>query len=181
MIDNAMLKRVGIAAGVAIATSFSTLIVLTIISLPASYMMNRIIYHHWGMRLLVGLATVPMSFFIFVALVVLRVLGVWNKVHYFGFFPIANAVSFENSGSIVDFLYSIYLQIINPITYTGDKGEFAKGIENAMNLLPRGSPGAVNEELFEKARQIAGMAGSDWSVAMEDAKRTLLPDPSSKA
>lgn len=163
MIDNAILVRVGTEIGIAFAIGVGIIIGLTILTLPSSYLMNRIIYHHWLMRLFIGLAVVPASFLAFIVILFLRVSGMWDKVHYFGLFPTISAMASNKEDSWVSpFLY-IFNALIYPLTWFGTSGEIAQAVQSSMDLKTPGAPGTVNEDVFEEARTIGGVSDpTEW-------------------
>jgi hypothetical protein len=125
--------------------------------------MNRIIYHDWRMRLLIGLAVVPASFFAFIAILFMRISGTWDRVHYFGLFPAISAMASDKGDSWVSpFLY-IFNSIIYPLTWFGTSADIAQAVQSSMNLKTPGAPGTVNEAVFEEARSLGSVSDpAEW-------------------
>lgn len=163
MIDNAILKQIGTEIGIAFAAGVSIILGLTILTLPSSYLMNRIIYHHWLMRIFIGLAVVPASFFAFFVILFLRISGSWDRVHYFGLFPAVSAMPADKGDSwISPFLY-IFNTFIYPLTWFGTSGEIAQAVQSSMDLKTPGAPGTVIEDVFDEARRLGGVADpAEW-------------------
>jgi len=163
MADNAIFVRIGKEIGIAFATGVGIILALTIITLPSSYLMNRIIYHHWIMRLIIGLAIIPASFIAFIALLFLRVSGTWDKVHYFGLFPAISAMAPDKGDSWLSPFFFIFNALIYPFTWFGTNGEIAQALQSSMDLKTPGAPGTINEDVFEEARKIAGVSDpAEW-------------------
>jgi hypothetical protein len=163
MIDNAILVRVGKELGIAFAIGVSTILGLTIITLPSAYLMNRIIYHHWFMRFLIGLAIVPISFVAVIALLFMRVSGFWDRVHYFGLFPVISAMASDTGDSWLSSVFWLFNAIIYPFTWFGTSGEITQALQASMDLKTPGAPGTINEDVFEEARKIAGVSDpAEW-------------------
>jgi hypothetical protein len=163
MIDNAILVHVGTEIGIAFAAGVGIILGLTIITLPSAYLMNRIIYHDWRMRLLIGLAILPASFFAFIAILFMRISGSWDKVHFFGLFPVVSAMPSDKGDSWVSpFLY-IFNAVIYPLTWFGTSAEIAQAVHTSMNLMSPGASGTVNEDVFEEARRLGGVSDpAEW-------------------
>ena len=168
MIDNAILKQIGTEIGIAFAAGVSIILGLTFLTLPSSYLMNRIIYHHWLMRLFIGLAVLPASFFVFFVILIMRISGSWGRVHYFGLFPAVSAMPADKGDSwISPFLY-IFNAFIYPVTWFGTSGEIAQAVKLSMDLRAPGAPETVNEDVFEEARKIGGVSDSEeWRKRTE--------------
>lgn len=163
MIDDAILVRVGTEIGIAFAAGVGIILGLTIITVPSSYLMNRIIYHHWLMRFFIGLAVVPASFFAFIAILFLRISGSWDKVHYFGLFPAISAITPDKGDSWLSPIFYLFNAFIYPFTWFGTSGEIAQALQTSMDLKTPGAPGTINEDVFEEARSIGGVSDpTEW-------------------
>jgi hypothetical protein len=178
----------GLAAGMVIMA------VASIILIPASYMMNRFIYHNAFMRLLIGILSGAGSFFVFLFLIVKRWRG-WSKAHYFGLIPLRQ--SGDGTGAIVGkmaFVTKIVDLIMHPLTmfYTGpaDKAGYEAAITQGLRLMSAektGTPmklhgtdvtvkdGTVSEEFFEAARNVATITKkAGWTNQFEDGTLTTI-------
>lgn len=163
MIDNAILKQIGTEIGIAFAAGVSIILGLTIITLPSSYLMNRIIYHDWRMRVLIGMAVFPASFFAFIAILFLRISGTWDRVHYFGLFPTISAMPTDKGDSWISPFFYIFNTFIYPLTWFGTSAEIVQAVQSSMNLKTPGAPGTVNEDVFDEARKIGGVSDpAEW-------------------
>lgn len=171
----------GLAAGMVIMA------VASIILIPASYMMNRFIYHNAFMRLLIGILSGAGSFFVFLFLIVKRWRG-WTKAHYFGLIPIFQAGdgTGEDAGKMA-FVSKIIRLFAHPLimffTSPDDKAGYEAAITQGLRLMPEDIPlvggaqmhipsdltrdrrdidvdvksGVVCEEFFEAARIAAAI------------------------
>lgn len=161
----------GLAAGMVIMA------VASIILIPASYMMNRFIYHNAFMRLLIGILSGAGSFFVFLFLLVKR----WNgapKAHYFGLIPLFKTGdgTGEDSGKMAFFTKIINL-FTHPImmfyeTPTDVEG-YESAIEYGLGLKEKGSAGTVPEDFFEATRKIAAIPKkAAWETAIKSSDLT---------
>jgi len=81
MSDNPMIKRFGNALWLGIRSGFTLMAIITVMTLPASFMMNKLIYHSSFMRSVVGLITSGLS--IFVIIVLFFIVSTGNLFYYF--------------------------------------------------------------------------------------------------
>ena len=159
---------------------------ITAVLLPASYMMNKLIYHQPSMRFMAGIVAGVLSIFSFLALIVLRIIGVTPQLYYFGLFPI---VDIPGQGSYTGWLkivFTIFSYIFHPfITFYSGSGEDKEGYKAAVeNLLVKGEPteefagqkfakGAVSEAFFEKARAAGSIKDAgEWMDKMNGLTET---------
>lgn len=77
----------GKALGAGIATGILTLLSITMVVLPASWVMNRFVYHNTLMRILLGVAAASTSVVSFVIVLGGCLLGFLGKPYYFGLLP----------------------------------------------------------------------------------------------
>lgn len=77
----------GKALGAGVAVGILTLLSITMVILPASWVMNRFVYHNTLMRILLGVATASTSVVSFVIVLGGCLLGFLNKPYYFGLLP----------------------------------------------------------------------------------------------
>jgi hypothetical protein len=166
-----MAARVGLAFGSSIASSLLIVLVITFITLPVSYIVNRYIYHTWTMRVILGYVALVVWPTAMLALTVLRVLGKIDKVNYFGQFPLVMAGEQPSSSGwllprLGTFLHGTLLQ---PLNLYWDKVAYDATIEPL--LLPKESKGpAVNEEWNKEARRIAAIPVDEKQTDTEPAK-----------
>lgn len=184
--DTATLAK---SLGLGFATGLSTVSAATLVTLPASYIMNRFIYHGSLMRLLLGAATACFSIFGIVIIATMLLLGKWKTVHYFGLVPLM-PIS-ENPvvpKGYLAFVFQIFYVLMHPfyMFYINDEDEkgFVASIQHMLvpedattknlKLLLNGEErevvvreGAVCEE-FEAATQFAGSIPSNkvWKSYM---------------
>jgi hypothetical protein len=185
--DSATLAK---SLGMGFATGISTVSAATLVTLPASYIMNRFIYHGSLMRLMLGGVTACFSIFGIIIIALMLLLGKWKPVHYFGLLPVFPVT--ENPvvpKGYLSFIFTIFYALIHPITmfYINDEDE--KGFVNTIEpmLVPKDAPtttlkltingeekdvevrkGAVCEE-FTAATQAAGSIPNDkvWKSVMK--------------
>lgn len=180
--DTAILAK---SLGIGFATGLSTVSFATLVSLPASYIMNRFIYHSSLMRLMLGGATGFLSIFAICGIALMIFLGKWQPVHYFGLAPIYTVTEnpIEPTGYLA-FVFKLFYMLIHPITmfYTTDEDEqgYARAIEPLlvpkeaetakMHLTINGVDtevdvrrGAVSEEFSKLTRQAGSIVSKeDW-------------------
>jgi hypothetical protein len=171
------------AAGAGLATGLTTMLVATIILLPASYMMNRFIYHTPMMRAILGLIAGAGSIFTFIVLVGLRWYG-WGKSAYFGLLPVLAEGSGSEPEGWTAPLFKLWNVIRHPLIMFYNEGAYEQAIEGI--LLPKGVPegeghtkrlggaevtvrcGAVQEEFFKAARTTAAIKDpATWDAATQ--------------
>ena len=159
---NQFLRSMGIGLGIGLALMTS----VTVFTLPASYMMNKLIYHHPIMRMMAGLIAGMFSIFVFPLVLIMVASGNWKPLHYFGLWPI---VQTEGPASYTGWLapfFTITNIVFHPfmMLYTGSAEDKA-GYEKAMSgiLKEKESPGVVKEELFAAAREAGAISVySEW-------------------
>ena len=154
---------IGLGIGLALMTS------VTVFTLPASYMMNKLVYHHPIMRVMAGLIAGIFSIFVFPLVLIMVASGNWQSLHYFGLWP---TVQTEGPASYTGWLapfFAITNLIFHPfmMLYTGS-AEDKLGYEKAMNgILIEKGPGVVNEELFAEARKAGAISNySEWAATV---------------
>lgn len=127
--------------GTGLAIGLSTMLIVTIIVFPISFVMNRYIYHNWAMRLLLGFLTV---FFPIGSFFVAFALG-WNRpAHYFGLFPLVSAS--ENPPTPTGwfaFLFVAVRALLHPLSMFSDPTAYEKSV---AHLLAGEGVATVNEE-----------------------------------
>jgi len=80
-------QMIATALGNGIAVGLLTMLGITILFLPASWIMNRFVYHTTLMRVLLGAATAHSMGLGFAVVLFGCLMGSFKKVHYFGLFP----------------------------------------------------------------------------------------------
>jgi hypothetical protein len=163
---NQFLRSMGIGLGIGLALMTS----VTMFTLPASYMMNKLIYHHPIMRMMAGLIAGMFSLFMFPLVLIMVASGNWKPLHYFGLWP---TIQTEGPASYTGWLapfFTIMNIVFHPfmMLYTGS-AEDKQGYEKAMDgiLKDKGSPGVVDEDLFAKARDAGAISDyGQWADAV---------------
>ena len=163
---NQFLRSMGIGLGIGLAVMTT----VTVFTLPASYMMNKLVYHHPIMRLMAGIIAATFGIFTFPLVLIMVASGNWKSLHYFGLWP---TVQTEGPASYTGWLapfFAITNLIFHPfmMLYTGS-AEDKLGYEKAMDgiLLAKGSSGVVNEQLFEDARKAGAISNySEWAATV---------------
>lgn len=170
--DNAVLIQIGKGLGVGLAFGFITALILTVVSLPPSFMMNKIIYHNWVMRLAVGTYATYLSIFIFPVIIFMRLSGMTKRAEFFGLFPVFAELAPGKSDTWLSPFISIFMTLLSPFTWNERSGNYIKAIEEGMGLLTKGAPETVNEAFYEKARDVAGEAETDiWKKKTEEIRQ----------
>ena len=77
-----MIKRFGNAIWLGIRSGLILMTIITVMTLPASFMMNKLIYHSSFMRSVVGLITSGLSIFVIIA--IFFIVSTGNLFNYFG-------------------------------------------------------------------------------------------------
>jgi hypothetical protein len=137
--DSAVLAT---AIGSGFAIGLVTVFIITVVTLPMSYIMNRFIYHNWIMRGIVGGLSLYVSPLVFLLMVVMRFIGKWDKIRYFGLLPLFAdvAVPGQETGWIMSILMKFWGALRAPfVMHMGldeDKAGFAAAIEAGLDLLP---------------------------------------------
>jgi hypothetical protein len=144
-------------------------LIITVVFLPASYIMNRFIYRGTAMRIFLGILAGLSSIVGFVILFILRffVYGNTFKTHYFGLLPVTT-----NESS--DFILKT---IIDPFVFNfkddADTAGYARTVENLLaNFTPAmaDTPQIANSEarlnivyepLFETGRALSKLSAED--------------------
>jgi hypothetical protein len=156
-------NTLGTALGVGLATGISTLFGITLLFLPASWVMNRFIYHSTGMRIVLGFIAAIGSIFSFAIILGGTLSGAFQKIHYFSLLPISikNAPSPTPSGYGTALFEQISNFVLHPIKFDFDA---AKIVDTMSHLLVDSAntditigadtikKGAVYEKLVEDAR-----------------------------
>jgi hypothetical protein len=151
--------------GASLASGLIVTFAITTVILPASFMMNRYIYHHWLMRLTMGAVGGFMGFGAFVILMGLILSGKIGKAHYFGLFPVKDLSTGISSGWVMPaFLGWILNPLLHPFQMYWDEPAYATAVEA---LLAKKGDAVVNEEVFKLAREAAAM-GADKPAKGEE-------------
>ena len=169
--------------GIGIAVGLGIMMGITAVFLPASYMMNKLIYHHPFMRFITGLIAGILSIISFLVLVVMRIFFSSSvpQIHYFGLFPV---VDIPGQGSYTGWpaiVFTIFSYIFHPfITFYSGSDEDKEGYKEAVSgLLVKGelteefdgqkfAKGAVCEAFFEKAREAGSIPDpAAWEGSMD--------------
>jgi hypothetical protein len=164
--------------------------------LPASYVMNRYIYHKPAMRLFMGILTALAGLGALVILLLLRLYnGKSMTLHYFGMLPVLPEVEDVPLNSVFDLLdpvilfKKITLLFMEPLTfyYEGDKKDqdgYAATITNLLETFNTGVQkeingvriNAVSEELFATGRALSEMTTTDERTLGEFIGGNYSPD-----
>lgn len=184
--------------GSGFAIGLTTLLMSTFVMVPASYVMNKFIYHGPVMRLTLGLVAGACSFFAFLVIAALLVLGKIQPTHYFGLFPVVKTAELSVAPGYLAFLLKILYALYHPFIMFFNGSTDVRGYTSAVEaLLVKGTPvtkagpmgvpvqvlkGAVCEEFFEAARR-AGTMTTNWEGYMRELEESgvgqLIFDPAS--
>ncbi len=138
--DSAVLAT---AIGSGFAIGLVTVFIITVVTLPMSYIMNRFIYHNWIMRGIVGGLSLYVSPLVFLLMLTMRFIGKWDKIRYFGLLPLFADVAEpgQETGWIMSILMKFWGALRAPfVMHMGldeDKAGFAAAIEAGLDLLPK--------------------------------------------
>ena len=150
------INNLAISFAIGLATGISTLLIATMIFIPVSYVMNRFIYHHWIMRLLLGFVALVLFPFFFVGMIIMACAGL-RPTYYFGLIPsyVQASIPGEPVGFFAIF-FKILAMIVHPFVGFMNTEEDNTGYTASVEplLAPEGTP-VVNEALF-KAAAVAG-------------------------
>jgi hypothetical protein len=161
----------------AIGVATSTVLLITFIVLPISYIMNYLIYHSRAMRFGSGIVGWMMGAIVWIYIIFRSIgamLGSSTKIPYFGMFPLFEQTTVQpGSGG---WLESIKTVLLDPVTKLFEI-HIGGDVDRMTALLspyiaPTGSK-PVNEGLFAAASEIA-------SYAQADAEATLTANPEKK-
>jgi hypothetical protein len=177
------INNLAVSFGIGLATGISTLLIVTAIFIPVSYVMNRFIYHHSVMRLLLGFVAFVLFPFFFIGMIIAAFAGL-RPTHYFGLLPfgIQTSSSADPVGFFA-FFFKILAIVVHPFLGFLNTGEDVEGYRTTLEPLmaTAGSP-VVDETLFKAARD-AGTIEDDakWNVTMEGLKpqfqKMFFPSP----
>lgn len=164
-------NKVAVSLSIGLGIGLAVILVTTIIFLPVSYVMNRFIYHHPVLRLLLGFFTLtvaPIAFFIIL----------FNPaINYFGLMPLFNTTpskSQEEGGFVLPLFYKCLTVVLHPFVEFNDAPNDAIGYKKTIEHLfaAKGEP-VVNEELMAKITA----AGTNTNKAQwESAMTALIPE-----
>lgn len=166
----------GKALGIGLATGVSSILAITAILIPVSYVMNRFIYHNMWMRIGMGFVAAAGSVFFFLMMLMGKFFGLFGRVPYFGLTPVIEGGS-TGWGSFVDFLLNPMIAAVDPQGY--DRAVATLLVPEAQANDPRY---VVQEDLFTRARQLAAIPGaSQWAAAKEELLSQILPESATQA
>jgi len=163
--------RVGLSIGVGIS------LLPIILLLPVSYVMNTFIYHHWSIRLILGLFT---SYFPVISLIVVAILRLvsWKPATYFGLLPLYTlSEDIELPGGYFTFLYRLFYAIIDPFLSHENAAAYKQAIQHF--LVAEDSPFqmfgdkrvykyAIPEFFFEASRSAGRIENTEkWTEYMK--------------
>jgi hypothetical protein len=144
-----------------------------IVYLPASYVMNRYIYHHWSLRFLMGLTIGLLPVVSLLAVACMRIFS-WGPASFFGLIPLVDADSMELPGGYFTILYRIFYALIEPFaSYAhAEPNAYTEAIQPL--LVSEDSPSnngvfqqAVPESFFKDARKAGKIADkAEWEAFM---------------
>jgi hypothetical protein len=182
--DDKAIAFLGRAVWVSFVLGLLVILGIAMIVIPASYVMNRFIYHSGPMRTILGLiAANPIIFaVIFIGRVIDSITGAgFGKSPYLGILPIVETTPpAEEEGSYFTIFKKIWVALTEPIRWTYDSGKYEHAVEHL--LLPANSKstnvdlgggkvvpvynGGVCPEFLALARRAGGMSVRDWAAEM---------------
>lgn len=180
----------GLTSGIILALTTTALV------LPASYVMNRFVYHTGPMRTLIGVVAAAGSVLSLAALIAYKIYTVTNggsaAVHYFGLLPIFLRGSDEVSGSsflkddVPNYLWNM---IRDPVSLFYDKEGYTAAVSAMVDAYRARVPhlpeditatgqigdktvtvnaGCVSEDFFAEARRIGTLDREKWGTEITD-------------
>lgn len=183
--DDKVIAKLGRAVWVSFVSGLTIVLGIASAVIPASYVMNRFIYHSGPMRTILGfIASNPI---IFVVVLVGRlfdsVTGAGlGKSPYLGILPIFEAEPVgEEEGGYFTMFKKMWAAITEPLRWSYDQGKYEHAVEHL--LLPAGSKstnvdlgggkvvpvynGGVCPEFLALARRAGGLSTRDWATEMD--------------
>ncbi len=140
--------------GAGLASGLGIMVAITAVLLPVSYVMNRYVYHHWAMRLLLAGLTVVALPIAWVALFFAR------STHYFGLLPLwrsGEAAGAEPEGWFAGFWRFINIlkhPFLEQMTAPDDQAGWDATVEGLL-VTDLKKQRTVPEALWEEARRVA--------------------------
>ena len=146
------MNNLAISFAIGLAAGIGTLLIATMVFIPISYVMNRFIYHHWIMRIILGFVALVLFPFFFVGMIFMAFGGLL-PTYYFGLIPAY--LQADTPGEPVGFFaifFKILAMICHPFVGFMNLEEDVVGYKNNLKPLmaPEGTP-VVNEVLFKEA------------------------------
>lgn len=171
------LNKIGQSFGAGLALGVSVVAFTTFIFLPASYAMNRFVYHPPVMRLLLAIAAgigSIVSFLILLGVLVSRYINNQAPIHYFGMLPLIQTGSPIEPSGFFAFIFKIINFVIHPLMFYYLDDEDKEGyIATLRHLIvddkdkdtnkDANADRTVVERLFEESRRVSRLAGSNYS------------------
>jgi hypothetical protein len=161
-----------LGAGIGIGLVIASIPIL--IFLPASYVMNRYIYHHWALRFLMGLVVGCLPVISLIAVACMRIFA-WGPATFFGLMPLYDAENMELPGGYLTFLYRIFYALMEPFASYASTNPTAYKEAIQPLLVSEDSPSnngvfqqAVPESFFQDARKAGTIADkTEWTAFMK--------------
>ena len=170
-------NTLGISFGTGIGLGLFSMFWVTAIFLPASYAMNRFVYHGTFMRIILGVIAGCGSI---VSIVLMTIFRFWQKpIHYFGLLPIFESAADPDSTGFFSHPFTLF--------FNSNNGEDTKNLKSALtHLLSEETqiqeqeftisekniqikPGVINEELYSLVRVAGAIRDStNWNKSMDD-------------
>ena len=151
-------------------------IVPILLFLPASYIMNLYIYHHWGLRLLMGIIVGFIPVFSLIAVTIMRIIS-WKPANFFALIPLYSVTEdAEPPGGYFTFLFRILHSLMYPFVFHENPAAYKEAVEHL--LVAEDSPStqfgdvrvfknAVPEFFFKGARQAGTIEDTgEWTAYM---------------
>lgn len=176
-------QALGTAVGFGLVTGITVMTGITLMFLPASWVMNKFIYHSNGMRVILGLIAAAGSIISLAIILFGRVFGNFKKIHYFSLLPMYAGGPPSTLGDLLSFRANVVDVVTNPVRFEFNKDAIVDALQGFL-VDTSGGPitvgtgtgvpkqiyaGAVDEEFFEAARAAAAMPIKEtgkWKDAM---------------
>ena len=150
--------------GAGLGTGLTIMSIVSILFLPVSYAMNKLIYHSTPMRIVFGLMTFMLPILSFIIMCVSRVRQ-GAPTPYFGLLPTIDG-TFDVGEGYFAFVFKLLNIVIHPLLNTPDPAAYTSVVESFF--APPGTP-VVSEDLFKDARALGAMKeGSVWETRAKE-------------
>jgi hypothetical protein len=181
-------NTLGVSFGTGLGLGLFVLFWITAIFLPASYAMNRFVYHGTFMRIILGVIAGCGSIFSLIIMAIFRMFQIGKPIRYFGLLPIfesdtsqsSNPIShpfmlFFNSNVDTNALNETFKHLLVP-KEEQTQGQEPTGIEikesTGKNKKFQIKSGVIHEELYDYIRNAGAIKDKEkWKDQMDGLSR----------
>jgi hypothetical protein len=166
------INNLAVSIAIGFVAGISTLLIVSMVLIPVSYVMNRFIYHHSIMRIALGFVAFVLFPFFFVGMIIMYFTGL-RPAHYFGLIPVYLQMteSVEPTGTFA-FLFKILSVIPHPFLGSVDTADGVAAYQASMNPLLAAEGIPRLDEGLERRWTAAGDIPDDarWNETMRELK-----------